>query len=179
MRAVLAAIAALLAVVPAAEARSFAIKAKGSRSTLGSVKAIGDFKPSRDPTLGAAIRAYGQPTSRRGGGDLCIVRWRPLGLSFRFQNFGGNDSCDPDGGLAQKAVVKGDRPWHTGRGLHLGATTSRLRQPYPHAKRTSRGFRLVSGVLPFGTIHDYSVLGARVAGGHVTAFTLFIGAAGD
>jgi hypothetical protein len=155
------------------------IKARGSNTTLGTVKAIGDFKPSRDPRLAAAIRAYGQPSSKRGGGELCRVRWAPLGVAIRFQNFGAVDSCDPSDGLAQKAVVKGDRAWRTGRGLRLGGGVARLKRLYPGARRTGRGFRLVAGRLPFGTIHDYSVLGARVANGRVTAFTLFIGAAGD
>jgi hypothetical protein len=180
MKRALVVVAALLALAPAAEARSFVIKAKGSKTTLGTVKAIGGFKPSRDPHLGAAIAAYGQPTSRSGGGDFCKVRWAPLGLFFRFQNFGGNDSCDADGGLAQRVVIKGDKPWHTGRGLALGDRVRKLKRLYPHAKRTSRGFRLVAGKLPFGAEPtDYAVLGARVANGRVSAFTSFIGAAGD
>ena len=175
----LVAAAAALAAAPAAQARSFVVKARGSHTTLGTVLAIGDFKPAHDPKLGAAIAAYGPPSSKRGGGDLCKVGWRGLGVAIRFQNFAAVNSCDPSGGFAQKAVVKGDRPWRTGRGLRLGDRVARLKRLYPHARRSSRGFRLVAGVLPFGTVHDYSVLGARVAGGRVTAFTLFIGAAGD
>jgi hypothetical protein len=37
----------------------------------------------------------------------------------------------------------------------------------------------VEAILPFGTIRRYSVLGARVTGGRVSAFSLFVGAAGD
>ncbi|MGH2780810.1 MAG: hypothetical protein ACRDLA_05265, partial [Thermoleophilaceae bacterium] len=83
--------------------------ATGSDTGPGVVRAIGDFKPARSPTLGAAIRAYGPTTSRRGGGEICRVRWAPLGVNIRFQNFGGVDSCRPRGGRAQKAVIKGDR----------------------------------------------------------------------
>jgi hypothetical protein len=175
----LAAALAALAVATPAQARSFVLKARGSHTELGEVRAIGDFKPSRDPSLRAAIRAYGQPTSRRGGGEICRVRWAGLGVKIAFQNFGGTDSCTPAGGLAQKAVVRGDRPWRTAKGLKLRDPGSRVRTLYPDAKRTARGFRLVEGLLPFGAPVRYSVLGARIAGGRVSAFTLFVGAAGD
>lgn len=171
-------VAALAAATPA-DARSFVIKARGSQTGLGVVRAIGDFKPSRAPTLAAAIRAYGRPTSKSGRGEICRVRWARLGVRIRFQNFGGVDSCEPRNGRAQKAVVKGDRPWRTEKGLRLGDSVNKLDRLHPRARRTSRGFRLVEGVLPFGRPQRYAVLGARVAGGRATAFTLFIGAAGD
>ena len=168
-----------LAAPPGAEARSFVLKAKGSKTGLGTVR-VGDFRPARDPLLGAAVDAFGATTSRRGGGDVCRVRWNPLGLRMRFQNFGGLDSCDNDGGRAQKGVIRGDSRWRTPQGLRIGNTVARLRRLHPKAKRTARGFRLVQGRLPFGTPRvNYSVLGVRVAGGRVTAFTFFIGAAGD
>ena len=173
------AVAAGLAAPSPADAESFVIKARGSQTGPGVVRAIGDFKPSRDPKLSAAIRAYGQPTSRSGGGELCRVRWADIGVRSRFQNFGAVDSCQARHGLAQKAVVNGDRPWRTAKGLRLGDTIARLTRLYPRARRTSRGFRLVEGILPFGMIHRHSVLGARVGDRRVTAFTLFIGAAGD
>lgn len=177
--AIASAAATVLAAAPAAEGRTFVLRATGSETGLGEVRAIGDFKPSLRPTLGAAIRAYGEPSRRSGGGDICRVRWAALGIRIQFQNFGGVDSCRPRGGRAQKAVVTGDRPWRTPQGLRLGDRVARLRRLHPDAKRTARGFRLVEGVLPFGSPQPYAVLGARVASGRVTAFTLFIGAAGD
>jgi hypothetical protein len=172
-----AAAAALSAPAPAA-ARPFVIEATGSETGPGVVRAIGDFRPARNPRLGAAIRAYGQTTSRRGGGEICRVRWANIGVRITFQNFGGVDSCQPSGGRAQKAVVDDDR-WRTGKGLRIGNDVSRLRRLYPDAQRTSRGFRLVEGILPFGQPRKYAVLGARVADGRVRAFTMFVGAAGD
>ena len=50
--------------------------------------------------------------------------------------------------------------------------------PCAGAKLTVRGFRLVDRAA-VGRPQCYAVLGARVAGGQLTAFTLFIGAAGD
>jgi hypothetical protein len=167
----------LTAAAPA-DARSFVLRASGSAAGLGVVRAIGDFKPTVNPRLRAAVRAFGQPTSRRGGGEICRVRWNRFGLLIRFQNFGGFDSCGPRG-LAQKAVVEGDRPWRTSKGLRLGDGVGRITQLYPNARRTPRGFRIISGILPFGTPVPYAVIGARLSGGSVSAFTLFVGAAGD
>jgi hypothetical protein len=171
--------AAALATAGPAEAKPFVLEARGSETGPGVVRAIGDFRPARNPRLGAAIRAYGQPTRRSGGGEICRVRWADLGVRITFQNFGGQDSCRPSGGRAQKAVVDGDTRWRTAKGLRIGNTVARLERLYPNARPTSRGFRLVEGILPFGTPVRYAVLGARVAGGRVRAFTLFVGAAGD
>ena len=173
------AVAAGVAMPSPADARSFVVHATGSETGPGVVRSIGDFKPARNPKLGAAIRAFGQPTSRRGGGEICRVRWANLGVKITFQNFGGVDSCTAAGGRAQKAVVRGDRPWRTRRGLRLDDGVARLQSLYPEATRTSFGFRLVEGILPFGQPVRYAVLGTRIAGGRVSAFTMFVGAAGD
>jgi hypothetical protein len=172
-------VAAALSTAAPAGARPFVVEARGSETSLGVVRAIGDFRPARNPRLGAAIRAFGRPSSRRGGGEICRVRWADLGVRITFQNFGGVDSCEPSGGRAQKAVVGGDSRWRTAKGLRVGNRVTRLRRLYPRARRTPRGFRLAQGILPFGAPVPYAVLGARVAGGRVRAFTLFIGAAGD
>jgi hypothetical protein len=172
--------AAWLVFVTPADARSFVIEAHGSQTGLGTVDAIGDFKPERTPKLAAAIRAYGPTTSRRGGGEVCRVRWANLGVNIRFQSFAGTgSSCQPRIGLAQKAVVRGDRRWRTKEGLRLGDRAARITRLYPQARRTRRGFRLVEGILPFGRPVRYAVLGARLSDGRVSAFTTFIGAAGD
>ena len=172
------ALVVVLAAATPADARSFVLRATGSQTGLGEVRAIGDFKPSVNPRLRAAVRAFGPPDRRRGGGEICRVRWANIGVRITFQNFGGVDSCEPSGGRAQKAVVDDDR-WRTGKGLRIGNEISRLRRLYPDAERTSRGFRLVEGILPFGQPRRYAVLGARVSGGRVRAFTMFVGAAGD
>jgi hypothetical protein len=179
LAAVALSVAAALAAASPAAARPFVVEARGSETGLGVVRAIGDFRPARNPRLGAAIRAFGRPSSRRGGGEICRVRWADLGVRIAFQNFGGADSCEPSGGRAQKAVVGGDSRWRTAKGLRIGDGVDRLRRLYPRARRTPRGFRLARGILPFGTPVPYAVLGARVGDGRVRAFTLFVGAAGD
>jgi len=168
----------VLAAAPAAGARSFVLRATGSTTGPGDVQAIGDFKPPSGASVRRAVRVFGEPTFRRGGGEICRIGWARFGLRIRFQNFGGFDSCGPRG-LAQKAIVSADDRWRTEAGLRLGDRVARLRRLYPKAKRTLRGFRLVEAILPFGRPVAYAVLGARVRDGRVVAFTLFIGAAGD
>ena len=168
----------LLVAAAPASARSFVLRASGNPTGPGEVLAIGDFKPPANPTVRRAVRVFGDPTSRRGAGEACSIRWARFGLRIKFANFGGSIACGPRG-LAQKAIITGDRRWRTAAGLHIGDSVARLRRLHPNAKRTPRGFRLVEGVLPFGRPVTYAVLGARVSGGQVTAFTLFVGAAGD
>src|SRR4051812_16407825 len=92
-----AALALTALILPAsAAARSYGIEARGSAQTFGEVLAIGDFKPRRDPTLGAAIDAYGPPASARAvyGDNGCKVSWPALGVKATFANFGTGSACD-------------------------------------------------------------------------------------
>lgn len=174
-----AAVLASLAAVPAAGARSFVIEARGSETQAGVVKRIGDFRPRRNPTFAAAVRAYGEPSSSSGGGDVCTVRWRRLGVTIVFANFGGADACNRDDGLAQRAVIKRRKRWHTRRGLHIGDSLRKLDRLYPGVEPRAGGFPLITAYSPIGTGGRYTVLGARVRISRVKAFVLFIGAAGD
>ena len=169
-----------LALAPAAEARSFVIAARGSEDSVGVVKRIGDFRPARNPTLAAAVRAIGDPTSTSGGGsEACTVRWRRLGLTILFANFGGVDACDPREGLAQRAVIKRRKRWHTRRGLHIGDSLAKLDRLYPGTEPRAGGFPLITAFNVYAGRGRYTVLGARVRVSRVKAFVLFIGAAGD
>jgi hypothetical protein len=175
---------ALLALVPPsiAEARSNRIEVRGSAQSFGEVLAIGDFKPRRDPTLGAAIATFGDPASRRsvGGGTGCNVAWPTLGVRIAFASFGTGSGCDPESGRAQGARVLRLEAWHTTRGLHVGDGVRRLRKRYPGARRHGSSYWLVTGVSLFGPSPTrYPVLAAAVRGGEVRSFKLEIGAAGD
>lgn len=181
MRLALAATAAAaLAAAPAAHGADYTLRAKGSATGLGKVTAIGDFKPEADPTLGAAVRAFGQPSSTRAKGEeVCVLGWRGIGLRINFVNFGaGRSACDPSVGRAQSASAFG-RVWHTSRGLKIRSTTRKLRRLYPHAFRRGRTYRLVVARSVLGDGRRYSVLAARTRKGRVGSFKLFIGAAGD
>ena len=178
--AVLLMLALGLAAAPAAGARSFVIEARGSADSVGTVKRIGDYRPARHPRLAAALRAYGEPTSMSGAGsESCRVSWRELGLTMLFANFGAVDACDPDEGLAQRAIVKRRKRWHTQRGLHIGDHLRKLDRLYPGIEPRAGGFPLVTAFNVFAGEGRYTVLGARVRLSRVRAFVLFIGQAGD
>jgi hypothetical protein len=171
----------LLALAPAAQAASYEIEARGSATGFGSVRSIGDFKPRRDPTLGAAIDAYGPPGSTRpfGAGTGCKAGW-PNGVRITFASFGTGDACDPDTGRAQAARVSELDSWHTARSLHIGDRVRKLRRLYPAARRHRSSYWLVTGLSLYGPHpRPYPVLAAAVRDGAVRSFKLEIGAAGD
>jgi hypothetical protein len=165
-----------LAVPAVAQARSDRIEARGN----GRVLAVGDFKPQRNPTYGAAVAVFGEPASQRSRfrGKACVVNWPGPGLRITFANFGVGSACDRALGRSQTARAYGGH-WRTKRGLRVGARLRRLRRLYPHARRHGRSWWLVTAVSPFGTGGRYPVLAAAVRGGHVRSFKLRIGAAGE
>ena len=171
--AALGTLSAFAVAAPQAGAQSFTIRAKGN----GDVTAIGDFKPTRDPTVGAATRAFGQPSSMRRDDSSCIIGWRAIGLRITFANFGAsNDVCSD--GKSQSASAFG-RNWRTPRGLKIGHSVKRLRRAYPRALRRGTTYRLVGAKSQFGVPGRYSVLAAKANGSRVKAFKLFVGAAGE
>ena len=164
----------------AASAQADTISVRGSSTGFGRVLAIGDFKPARNPTYAAAVRAYGEPGSERSrsGGSACIVNWPRLGVRIAFANFGGGSACERDLGRSQSARAYGDQ-WRTKRGLRVGARLSRLRRLYPGASRHGRSWWLVTGVSLIGAGHRYPVLAASARNRRVRSFRVWIGAAGD
>jgi len=170
-----------LAVPAAAQARPDTIEVRGGATGFGRVLAIGDFRPERDPTYGAAVAVFGEPASERprGGASGCTVNWPRLGVRINFANFGGGSACDRDLGRSQTARAYGGQ-WRTTRGLSVGARLRRLRHVYPRASRHGRSWWLVTGISLFGAGRNrYQVLAATVRGGRVRSFTLQIGAAGE
>jgi hypothetical protein len=181
-RSAVLAVVALPVLAAAARAEPFTIEATGSETGRGKVRAIGDFHPERDPTLRAAIRAFGQPDTRAGSGQgsACRVLWRPEGLRIQFVNLGapGRSACDPAIGRSQNARAFDPR-WRTGRGLRIGHRLRRLRRLYPGATRHGRSWSLVKGINVFVGDHPYPVLRATMRDGRVASFALSIGAAGE
>src|SRR4051812_21509605 len=75
--------------------------------------AIGSFAVKRSGAFAGAIRAYGEPDSRRRlYGSTCIATWRSYGLTMTFYNLGGEDPCTPGGGRFASAIMRGSR-WRT------------------------------------------------------------------
>ena len=97
------------------------------------VTRIGTFKPSQNPRLSAAIRAFGSPSSRRGRGSACTVRWRGIGLKIVFANFGspGVSTCRASVGRAQSFVA-------TGPGFATQPPGSRRVSRRPRSRRCTR-----------------------------------------
>lgn len=147
-------------------------------AAIGALTAIGDFKPTRDPSLGAATSAFGQPSSRRGRGSGCTLGWRAIGLRIIFANFGGGSACDPSLGRAQTVSAFG-RSWRTSKGLKIGDGVSKLRRLYPRAFWRGSAYRLVGARSQFGGPGRYSVLAAKTNAKRVGSFKLFVGAAGE
>jgi len=178
-RGLLLACAVLLVSAESALAGEFTIDARGSADSMGRVLAIGDFKPRRNPTLGAALDAYGVPSSRRRVSRVsCKVGWNGPGVKVVFANLGGGGPCGADRGRAQTARAFGAR-WRTAKGLRIGQSLRRLRSLYPDATRHGDTWWLVTGFSQIGVPHRYPVLSATVPGGTVGSFGLQILAAGD
>jgi hypothetical protein len=175
-----AALALGAAVAPAASAEPFTLEATGSNASRGKVRAIGDFKPQRDPTLGAAISVFGQPTRIvRTSNASCRVLYSAIGLRFMFVNLGGGGPCDPAFTKAQNVRAFGPR-WRTGKGLQIGDRLRRLRSIYPRATRHGRSWWLIKGINIFGIGgNPYPVLRATMKNGRVHSFALSVGAAGE
>ena len=174
---VLAAVAmAVAAPAASAQAPGYTLRAKGSKTGLGKVRAVGPFTLVGDPNLAGATAVFGQPSSLKKTATLCRPGWRTIGLRISFVNLGGGDSCEL--GSVQTVSAFG-KVWRTERGLKIGSSVKTLRRLYPSALRKGRTYRLVGGKSIFGDGRRYSVLAARTDGKRVKSFRLFVGAAGE
>lgn len=179
MRRVLLVLLAGALVVPAS---SSAATRHTIRTDGGFVARIGDFRPKRDARLSAAIRAFGQPSSAKGGGNVCTVRWNRLRLKITFANFGlappGLTTCSPSVGRAQSFVARGSRI-RTWEGLRPGMPSSSVLARHRSAEFREGSWWLRIATSPFGDNSEYAVVGAIVGGGRVRALTGWIGGAGE
>jgi len=148
---------------------------------------IGAFAVRADGSLRGAIRAFGEPSSRRNtfGSSTCTVAWRQHGLTIEFYNLGGGDACMPEYGRFSRAFLRGNH-WTTSLGLRVGATVTRLRQIYPRARFRSgeagfwpAGYWLVQRHSILGDGGAYPGLLAEVRKGRVASFQVRFPAGGD
>lgn len=176
----LAACAALLLAETAAAAPSTTI-----RWSNGRVTQIGALKTTGSPTIGRATDAFGEATRKRLDGKvLCVVDWAPLGLRGNFVNLGGPrpdaTTCSPDVGKLQTAEIRGSG-FQTPPGLRVGAPLARLKKLHPGARQRGATWWLATApnVLGGDGSGRFPIVRANVKGGKVTAFVLWIGAAGE
>jgi hypothetical protein len=144
------------------------------------VTRIGTFQPSQNPRLSAAIRAFGSPSSRRGRGSACTVRWRGIGLKIVFANFGspGVSTCRGSVGRAQSFVATGPG-FATATGLAPGQPSTQIKALYPDTEFEKGAWTLVSAANPYGDGSESPVLRAFAKGGQVASLAGWIGGAGE
>lgn len=145
------------------------------------VLGLGHFHPKRNPTVGAAVSAFGRPSARRPRyqGEGCEVFWRRIGLKLYFANYGGGGhraACEARKGVAKSAVIRGPRGrrWQTSRGLRLGNSLERLESLYPNAVEYEGAYWLAVGYTPIGEGGSYPVLAASIRGGEVSGLELLM-----
>jgi hypothetical protein len=168
----------VVATAPARAQSSFVI-----RTSDGSVARIGALRLRRSPTLAAAIRVFGAPSSRwLTSNDSRRVDGRRIRLRIDFANFGGHGpgqtTCSPSVGRTQSFMTRGSR-FRTSAGLRVGARTETITELYPGAEFMSDSWWLVTAVSPFGDESEYAVVRALVSRGRVRALAGWIGAAGE
>ena len=146
---------------------------------------MGSFAVKKDGTLGGAVDAFGQPTTKIRNGESCAVRWTQHGLRIFFYNLGGNNPCRGKFGFFSNARAKGPQ-WKTNRDLAIGDGEGRLQNLYPNASfhAAKRGFWpagwwLVKRPNQFGTSGSYPGLLAHMHDGRVQAFHVRYAAGGD
>lgn len=168
-------------VADGAVANSFEIRATGGLG--GSVTRIGAFRPRRDPSIRAAQRVFGRPSSRElSRYETCDVEWRRLRLKITFANFGGHGpgetTCTSTVGKAQSVVMRGHR-FTTWRDLRVGDPSDELEERHPDGEFREGKWWLAFAVSPYGDESEYPSLYATVANGRVNALKGWIGAAGE
>ena len=165
-----------LAAPSPAGARSYTIDVGRS-----AVSGIGDFRPGRDPHIGAAERAFGPASSRRETTSVsCLVRWKRIGLAIVFASFGGGSVCDDGVGRAQTFRARGER-FRTWRGLRVGQREASVRRRHPRAVFRAGAWWLKTAVSPVGDgDSEFAVVDAKIGpDDRVRALRGWIGAAGD
>jgi hypothetical protein len=175
-RAVLGGALAIVALAGATAQASadFEVHVKGS----GEVARIGELRDPASATLPSAREVFGDPASaRRRERVTCPARWPGIGLRIVFVDLGGGDPCTREGN-AQTATLN-DRRWSTSRGLHVGDPVAKARRLYPNARHLYGQLALVTRPSPFGDGGWLVPLGAKAAGGKVTALQVWLGGAGE
>lgn len=152
------------------------------RANSAGVQSLGGFHPLRDPTVGAAMKAFGRPSSRqpRYGGSGCTASWRKIGLEMTFAYFGAGGgrraACQASRGVAKSASIEGPEAagWRTSRGLEIGDGIEELERRHPSAVEWEGDYWLAIGYSPVGEDSSYPVLAATLQGEVVGGFEVLM-----
>ena len=154
---------------PAATTYRIAVDKQGFAVRLGPLRA------NSHPHLRDAVSVFGAASSVRPGRGVCTARWNRLGLKALYTSFGAvEDFCED--GFLQSATLR-SRIWRTWAGLRVGMRTSRIRRLH-HNATFERGKWVLATQDVFGSEPSPTVT-ALVRNGRVSAFSLFVGRAGD
>jgi hypothetical protein len=174
-----------------------AVRASGGKTVIVvSAKSakIGTYAPDRNPTLAAAIKAFGRPSSCapvRNLSSFASVHWRTLGLRMVFGAYAarpaGVTPCEATRALRLDSAYASGREWETSRSLRGGDSVARLRELYPVAffRQYTRGVQRLSGwwlVVRSSRVpdsHRFPALLARTKSGRVTEFVVTLAAEGS
>jgi hypothetical protein len=158
------------------------------RAQNNQVTAVGKWKidqryPRTTVGLNHAIRAFGQPSSRRRVSYYCRVTWRKLGIVARFTTLGaipaGQTTCTPSVGLIDSLRITGAQ-WRTWEGLRIGAATDSILSHHKLAEFEFGRWTLARKFNPFGESPGMvPMVTAEVRGGRVVALRAEIGAQGE
>jgi hypothetical protein len=128
-------------------------------------------------TPGAAVRAFGAPSSRRRTGDVsCVLSWRREGLTLNFVDFSSRPCRD---GAIVIATITNRPRWRTGAGLRVGDPVTRVRALY-RAAVLHTGLQSGWWLVPRRSCqetggHAYPGLRARIRHGRVSALIVTAG----
>lgn len=153
-------------------------------SSDGFVTKLGPVRvATRTASLSGAYRAFGRPTSASGKGNVRRVRWKAAGVSIVAATFGGcrRRTCATRELKIQSARVTGPR-WQTAAGLRVGEPAARIPELYDDARVPADGTGTVvlqDAYSPIGDGGDIPIVTARVRGGVVIGFDVWVGGAGE
>lgn len=166
---------------PTAAARPGGVIQTGSNG----VTALGSWHVSTHPLFQSAVRAMGAASGVRvhthGGSCTGTGTWGKLGLRIVFTSFSADPYCARV--RAQTGTISGAagrQHWQTTRGLRVGDSLATLKQLYPHAIKGRGGWAILysrHSVVAEGSRLD--IVTAQIKGNRISAFTLWIGGAGE
>jgi hypothetical protein len=122
----------------------------------------------------AAVAAFGRVSARGLEANLCVVRWRSIGLEVDFAAATRPCSRAELARSAWYGATAYTRRWSTARGLRVGDGERRLRALYPHARFRDRPPEAPTWSLVRRRVDEFNfeLLSATVWNGKVRSITL-------